>query len=191
MMIRRVNNIIACSVRWWAGHFLQISSLGILYYQCLALPRAWTIGVFGETSAPEHYFLAYALETTTLVLASGGLMVTAKFILRRWSISLVAWLAVFAVHCIQVSVLAASTYSENISIYIAEPKKNAFTESVRFYNQSRSGDVAQKLGQVSALKESMFFGAAGMEGRYIDDMIVALEEHGIGNASAADSKKWS
>ncbi len=41
------------------------------------------------------------------------------------------------------------------------------------------------------LKGTTFFGGAGMEGDYIDDMKKSLEEAGIKNVRVADPKKWS
>ncbi|MEG3618960.1 hypothetical protein V5T82_10885 [Magnetovibrio sp. PR-2] len=41
------------------------------------------------------------------------------------------------------------------------------------------------------LKGTTFFGGAGMEGGYIEDMVHAMEEAGLKNVRAADPDKWS
>lgn len=48
-----------------------------------------------------------------------------------------------------------------------------------------------KTGVGRSLKGTTFFGGAGMNGGYIDDMVKALEEAGVGNVRAADPRKWS
>jgi hypothetical protein len=46
-------------------------------------------------------------------------------------------------------------------------------------------------GKPPALKGTTFFGGAGLNGNYIQDMVKALDEAGIKGARAADPKKWS
>lgn len=41
------------------------------------------------------------------------------------------------------------------------------------------------------LKGTTFFGGAGLDGDYIDDMVGALEEAGLSNVRAADRETWS
>jgi hypothetical protein len=53
-----------------------------------------------------------------------------------------------------------------------------------------SKQVKESLGG-RKLKGTTFFGGAGMEGGYIDDMVKSLEEAGLNNVRAADPKKWS
>ncbi len=46
-------------------------------------------------------------------------------------------------------------------------------------------------GTPPAYKGTTFFGGAGMEGNYIDDMVAALTDAGIGNVRAANPEHWS
>jgi hypothetical protein len=59
----------------------------------------------------EADFLGVSMLTISVALASGILMVAARFLAREWGILSIAWLALIGVHIIQDSVLAWAAYS--------------------------------------------------------------------------------
>jgi hypothetical protein len=63
--------------------------------------------------------------------------------------------------------------------------------SAHTQNDDTSDAREHDTGKAPVLKGTTFFGGAGMEGAYLDDMVKALEDNGIGNARTADPKKWS
>lgn|GEM_PF-6569826 len=59
-------------------------------------------------------------------------------------------------------------------------------------DNERIRDFAEKGVSVKRLyRGTTFFGGAGMEGEYINDMVEAMKEAGIKNARAADKELWS
>jgi len=55
----------------------------------------------------------------------------------------------------------------------------------------KTDEGRRKSETVKTLRGTTFFGGAGMNGKYITDMVEALNEVGVMNARSADSEKWS
>jgi hypothetical protein len=57
--------------------------------------------------------------------------------------------------------------------------------------KATSDDQSSSLKTAARLRGTTFFGGAGMDGAYIQDMVKALEESGVKGVRAADPNKWS
>ncbi len=81
---------------------------------------------------------------------------------------------------------------------IPSAPKSENTQSDGAGGDRLSGHQANRHGKKPALhnvprnlKGTTFFGGAGMEGKYISDMVKSLEEAGFDKVRSADPKKWS